>query len=209
MKVYTLNGKVLTNSANDKWLQKKEGPIAEYVTIGNQIWAAKDLEFTDGGSGIVITDDLLDYDDQPLGTKYFYTGTAADRIKDAVAAAYPGWHIPTKAEWDTLVNSLGRYKQEWVSDGHDAFDALAATSGWEGHDGLDTYGFNGRPTGTWQSGRGQQLKGRTLNYWTSTNDGTYQWYINLLSYSSDYYVSASNGQMSTNYASIRLIKDSE
>lgn len=33
--VYTLNGKVLTNSANDKWLQKKEAPAGFVMNASN------------------------------------------------------------------------------------------------------------------------------------------------------------------------------
>ena len=36
--IYTINGKVLKNSANDKWLVKKEEPAIEEVIIGSQTW---------------------------------------------------------------------------------------------------------------------------------------------------------------------------
>ena len=40
--IYTLNGKVLKNSANDKWLAKKEGPAGFVMNASNAIYTLVD-----------------------------------------------------------------------------------------------------------------------------------------------------------------------
>jgi uncharacterized protein (TIGR02145 family) len=93
--IYTVNNKVLKNSATDKWLAKKEapGPSFQEVTIGTQTWTAEDLRIDDGQGGITVT--------QSGG--YIYTPAAAARVANSIS----GWHLPSLSEFRTFVNTVG------------------------------------------------------------------------------------------------------
>ena len=160
--VYTLNGKVLKNAANDKWLTKKETPQPTFdeVTIGTQTWMAKDLAINDGGSGITITDWDYGSGDVPV---YSYDYNAAARIANSIT----GWHLPTKDEWETLINYCGGSSSAALQ--------LKATYGWpssSGGNGYDTRGFTALPN------LNDSWSGDKLGvYWTSTiSSGTDNYY---------------------------------
>lgn len=121
--VYTFNGKVLVNSANDKWL-KKAPPTSE-VTIGTQVWKNSSLAIDDGGEGITVNDGV-----------YYYSASAAQRIVNSI----PGWHIPSYEEFNTLLNYVGSTATERIN-------ALAANSDRWLTPGNDTYGFGMLPNG--------------------------------------------------------------
>lgn len=187
--VYTLNGKVLKNAANDKWLTKKEAPAPSFdeVTIGTQTWMAKDLAIDDGGSGITVTD--WDYGSGNVPV-YSYDYTAAARIANSI----PGWHLPTKAEWETLINYCGGSSSATLQ--------LKATYGWPssaGGNGYDTRGFTALPN---------------LNdYWTHDIMGIY-WTSTISSGSDKYYwirftyqIQVNTDAASSWHNSVRLIKD--
>ena len=72
--VYTVNGKVLKNAANDKWLTKKEAPQPTFdeVTIGTQTWTAFNLAIDDGGTGIYHEDNVT-ANGVNMGNQYYYT----------------------------------------------------------------------------------------------------------------------------------------
>ena len=130
--IYTLNGKVLKNSANDKWLKKFFPPPFDYVTIGSQIWASENLAINDGHGGIYTQ--TVNHG-QGNVTEYYYTWEAAVRV----AATVQGWHLPTRAEWDTLVSAINGQS--------DAGTKLKSTYGWTSGNGTDNYGFTALPDG--------------------------------------------------------------
>ena len=131
--VYTLNGKVLKNAANDKWLAKKEGSTFDTITIGNQIWMSSNMAIDDGGDGISIVNDVT-ANNVNFGTVYYYSQSAAERIVQSLASQ--GWRLPTSTDYQTLVSSAGSY------------NAIRSTSGWDnGSNGTNTSGFNMIPVG--------------------------------------------------------------
>lgn len=187
--VYTVNGKVLKNSANDKWLTKKEapgpGPISE-VTIGTQTWMAKNLEINDGGSGIYVVNDVT-ANGYNFGNQYYYTWDAAIRVANSI----PGWHIPSKDEWTTLRTYLG----------DNPATKLKSTYGWSySGNGTDDYGFTLLPVARYSS----TLYGQRAFYWTSTVDGTKYYYVNFDTGSSYYMYDTTPNDL---IPSLRLIKD--
>lgn len=105
------------------------------VQIGNQIWSAGIVDIDDGGSGI-DTFDLSYQGYSSLGMVKYYTYDAALRIANSVQ----GWHLPTKAEVDTLVN--------YVGGGYNSTTAfkLKSTDVWS-NPGTNDYGFNALPYG--------------------------------------------------------------
>jgi len=116
----TFNNKILTVS--NKGLEVEAGPTPpapvpalpfSTVQIGSKLWSAEDIKIDDNGTGITKTE-LVSSKDSSIkyGEQYYYTADAAARIAAAVAADYPGWHIPTEAEWTALI---GNYTDDGTS----------------------------------------------------------------------------------------------
>lgn len=80
------------------------GPVLNEVTIGNQTWLANNLDYDDGGEGIVKLDNVTYRNNAfNLGTQYFYTYDAMTRIANLIE----GWHMPSQAELNTLISTAG------------------------------------------------------------------------------------------------------
>lgn len=193
--VYTLNGKVLKNSANDKWLIKKEAPTIEEVTIGSQTWMNTNLAIDDGGVGIVRKDNVT-ANGVNFGSQYYYTHDAAVRV----AASMSGYHLPTLDEW-----WLGLIT--FVGDDAAGAKKLNSISGWDDNsNGTDEYGFNSLPVG-YVDEQGIAVSTGRLAYFWSTNNNTF---IGGDSFNIGYGISGYGmlTPMPNQYYSVRLIKDS-
>lgn len=203
-KIYTFNNKIVT--LNNKWCEEyveptPPGPSFDEVTIGTQTWMSKNLAIDDGGTGIKTTDNVT-ANGVNFGTQYYYDWDAAMRIANST----PGWHLPTQAEWETLVSYCG--------GNNDALDKLRSTSGWQdNYNGTDDYGFGVIPVGyKMSSDNGTYDRGYTGNLWSSTeaSDTSKAYYTSM---GKDYglgrwYLSTSyNWFKSECYYSVRLIKD--
>uniref|UniRef100_UPI0028052C2A FISUMP domain-containing protein n=1 Tax=uncultured Fibrobacter sp. TaxID=261512 RepID=UPI0028052C2A len=105
-----------------------------------------------------------------------------------------GWHLPSKAEWWTLFETIG--------DTSIAGKKLKSTSGWyDDGNGMDTYGFSLLPAGH-RNGAGNY---GNANFWSATVDVSGSTYRMYLGYSYDY---ASLRYGGKNYArSVRCLKD--
>ena len=77
------------------------------VTIGDQVWMKENLKLSDKKGGIYYNNE---------NGEVYYTWDAAKRIADAI----PGWHLPTRLEWETMLK---------VSDAVDDAAALFTKSG--------------------------------------------------------------------------------
>jgi uncharacterized protein (TIGR02145 family) len=139
------------------------------VKIGTQIWMAENLNFEAKGSKC--------YDNKPDNCKKY--GRLYD-WETAKKACPSGWHLPSGAEWQTLVNFAG--------GDQDAGRNLKANSGWDGYcdgndedgrtcfdgDGADSYGFSALPGGSGGS-NGFSFVGESGYWWTAEagGDGAY------------------------------------
>ncbi|HOY30278.1 MAG TPA: fibrobacter succinogenes major paralogous domain-containing protein [Bacteroidales bacterium] len=97
-----------------------DGNVYHFVTIGSQVWMVENLKTTkyrDGTAIPNVTDNAAWIN---LGTGAYcnYSNTAAQSdtygrlynwyaITDSRNLAPEGWHIPSSAEWQTLVDYLG------------------------------------------------------------------------------------------------------
>ena len=185
--IYTFNSKVLKNTVNDKWLIKKVVPLDE-VQIGNQIWKSKNLAIDDGQGGIYTQ--TVNYGQGDV-VEYYYTWDAAVRI----AASITGWHLPTRAEWNTLATTVGGASI--------AGPKLKSTYGWRVNNGTDDYDFAAFPAGSWSSGSFLFL-GDDAFFWSNNSDSTSNAY--------SYYFDSTEKMKGGSYAksrgySVRLIKD--
>lgn len=157
--IYTAQGKVLKNTATDKWLIKSVTPptppvpVFDEVTIGSQTWMSKNLAIDDGGEGIYTQ--TVNYGQGDV-VEYYYTWDAAVRV----AASTPGWHLPTKDEWDALANAVGGIDV--------AGTKLKSTTGWSSGNGTDDFGFAAFPVGYRPTNGSFIYLGSRTYFWTST-----------------------------------------
>ena len=93
---------------------------SDYVTIGTQDWTNKNLEVTTYRNGDVIAQitNTTDWANATTGAWTYYNNDAANgaiygklynwyAVTDPRGLAPAGWHVPTDAEWTTLIDYLG------------------------------------------------------------------------------------------------------
>ena len=108
----------------------RDGKAYKTVKIGDQVWMAENLDYETGNA--------------VCGEKEYMTLFGCLYSWDEAKTACPGgWHLPSQAEWNTLI--------EFVGDSATAGKILKATTTWsdKGHykDGTDDYGFTALPGG--------------------------------------------------------------
>jgi len=181
----------------DKWLKSDvtpppQPPIPEFeeVIIGTQTWMKTNLAIDDGGDGIYIVNNVY-ANGVNMGTQYYYNWEAANRVVSNIN----GWHLPTKDEWNTLINYAG---------GRRSAPKLKSTTGWTPYSTItstDDYGFSAYPVGVIDN-VGYSSAGIVTRYWFSNNPSCSA--ISLF-YSAD--TISDGGDYEYFGISIRLIKD--
>ena len=132
------------------------------VKIGEQVWMAENLNYEAEGSKC--------YDDKPDNCKKY--GRLYD-WETAMKACPSGWHLPSKEEWDKLIE---------VAGDRSAGKYLKATSSWnENGNGTDAYGFAALPGGIGNSDGGFSNGGND-GYWWSSSESSNDAYIRMMSY---------------------------
>jgi len=184
------------------------------VKIGNQEWMTNNLNVSTFKNGDTIPEAKSDeawikageegkpawcyYDNDPEnGNKYgrLYNWYA---VTDPRGLAPSGWHIPSDAEWTTLTDNLG---------GEDvAGHKMKSQAGWdyEGN-GSNASGFSGLPGGFRDYSGTFYFIGSNGDWWSSTEDDTYDAWARLL-----YYDGGDVGSYSGNEAtgfSVRCLRD--
>ena len=156
------------------------------VRIGDQIWMCHNLQMpADPEHGIYVVD----------GETYF-TWEAAMRVAKEYGN---GWRLPSREDWEKLSRFCGGvYK---------AGTHLKSTSGWDGENGFDTYGFDGKPCGYYAPGVSRVLGGGDYgDFWSATPGGTSSAYGRSLGCSGSSFGELYN---SRSYGfSARLLRDS-
>lgn len=114
----------------------------------------------------------------------------------AVANRVPGWHLPTKEEWNTLANSVGGSSV--------AGTKLKSNTGWRSGNGTDDYGFSVFPAGRRYSSSFINVRD-DVYFWTSTESSSTDAYFP--NFSNRESMSVWSDDKSKCYCSIRLIKD--
>ena len=112
----------------------RDGQVYKTVKIGSQTWMAENLRYNTGAD-CAIFDDYKCCNEKGLEycKEKFYSSIAAS------TACPPGWHLPSQAEFDTLINAVGGPSEAGYS--------LKSASGWIGNNGMDGYGFNAKAVG--------------------------------------------------------------
>ena len=166
----------------------RDGKVYRTVKIGDQVWMAENLNFDpgQGGSGEDKYDWSWCYDNEPkkcdVAGRLYTWAAAIDSVKLATdtknpqacgdgkkcalpdtvyGICPPGWHLPSKAEFGTLLTVMGG--QSTASKG------LKSQSGWaESKNGTDAFGFSALPVGGWAPLYGFFLAGNGAYFWSAT-----------------------------------------
>ena len=201
----------------------RDGQIYKTVKIGDQIWMAENLNYADS----VKTPSLMGKNwcyankvENCAVTGRLYTWTAAiDSVKLATDAdnpqdcgfgkectlpdtvqgiCPPGWHLPEKKEWDTLLTKVGGEAT--------ALKVLKSQTGWF-HDGngSDDVGFSALPAGDRINNGNFFDIGKLAGFWSaSETDYNYAKALDL-GYCSNY---AALGYYNKSFGfSVRCLKD--
>lgn len=72
------------------------------IIIGNQIWSDTELNYDDGGEGIIIKK-YPTRNGIGVGTVYYYNRAALIRLMNSFA----GWKVPSKQDFDDLMDYAG------------------------------------------------------------------------------------------------------
>ena len=84
-----------------------DGNVYHTVTIGTQCWMVENLKVTHYRNGDPIADHQCAYNDEESNVAIYgrlYRNSAVNSINGLAPA---GWHVPSDAEWSTLVTYLG------------------------------------------------------------------------------------------------------
>jgi uncharacterized protein (TIGR02145 family) len=178
-------------SYKDDGLATIGGKNYPIVKIGNQVWMAENL---DDIYGNCYYNNTTSPPFAKVGKLYEWSQAVAS------ATAINGWHLPSKAEWDALVNFAGGSST--------AGRHLKAKSGWNDNgNGLDTYGFAALPGGYSLSSSGSFCDFGSSGSWWGSDESNYSYY----GYVSRMY-NSNEGVKGENLAkgllfSVRLVKD--
>ncbi|MCL2260816.1 MAG: fibrobacter succinogenes major paralogous domain-containing protein [Fibromonadales bacterium] len=157
------------------------------VKIGNQIWLAQNLNFKAADSKC--------YDNKDNNcTKYgrMYNWEAS------LKACPNGWHLPSKDEWQTLVDFAGGDEV--------AGKKLKAKSGWnKSGNGTDEFSFSALPGGNGSSDGSFDDVGNNGGWWSSSEYNSGSAYDRGIYYYSE--VTNWNGNNKASLFSVRCIKD--
>lgn len=145
-------------------LKDRDGNVYRTVKIGKQVWMAENLN--------VKTKDSRCYEDNELNCKKY--GRLYDQW-DAVKACPAGWHLPRKAEFETLFKEVGGQSV--------AGKLLKSVSAWNNSgNGTDAFAFSALPAGYRDyDGNNFYSEGKNAYFWsttTSSGDYAYRMYLN-------------------------------
>jgi uncharacterized protein (TIGR02145 family) len=189
------------------FIDSRDGKVYPYVTIGSQVWMAKNLAWLPEGVQVV---DWQHYD--RYGWPYSFEAAIGEGSVDEngyIQGACPqGWHLPSNAEWQSLglfiawdndVSSITEDKRTIQN----IAQYLKVDSIWVDDDdatkGEDRYGFGALPAF-------EGLDGATLAYWWSVTETKDSVFTLMLYDTDDFHINGVKRGSSLNY-SIRCIRD--
>jgi uncharacterized protein (TIGR02145 family) len=166
----TNNQIVVKITADDAYITDIDGNYYSTIVIGTQVWMAENLKVTKYRDGTAIPTGYSNSDWQGLSTGgYAVYGDDEDNV-DTYGYLYnwyattnsrniapEGWHVPTDAEWTTLIDYLGGSS---VAGGK-----MKDNINWNG---TNESGFTALPGGYRDSNGGYIYGGYNSYFWSST-----------------------------------------
>ncbi len=204
---YSDEGTIITSTVTDI-----DDNIYETVTIGTQVWMAENLKTTRYNDGSAIPIGLTDSAWQHASTGAYAVynnevsnNTTFGKLYNWYAVntgklAPTGWHVPTDAEWTTLITYLGG---EEVAGGH----MKSTSSLWNtpNTSADNSSGFSGLPGGYRTANGFYFLSGTIGQWWSSTQNSSGDAWMRYLYHSSNSATRTINGKV--NGFSVRCVKD--
>jgi len=191
------------------------------VLLGEQLWMAENLKTTKFNNGDSIpfvqgeswknltSPAYCEININGLGALYNWFSIQNDKICPS------GWHVPTDADWNDLVNYLVNNGYGFEGSGNDIGKSIANSNVWEssqnvgaiGHDQElnNSSGFSAIPAGLCGYNGIKYSSGTTAVWWTSTEKDTYIAFSKSIHSSSDNITTISEDKKSG--FSIRCIKN--
>ncbi len=152
----------IMTSETSTFTDSRDGQTYNTIKIGNQLWMAENLNYyTSSGSWC--------YDNNSSNCSTY--GRLYD-WETALTVAPASWHLPTDAEWTTLINSLGG---ESVAGGK---MKETGTSHWNSPNtgATNESGFTALPGGRRSSDGSFHYLGSNAHFWSATeHDASYAW----------------------------------
>ncbi|MBI5403841.1 MAG: fibrobacter succinogenes major paralogous domain-containing protein [Ignavibacteriae bacterium] len=156
----------------------KDGNTYKTVTIGTQEWTAENLKVEHYRNGDVIpqVQDKEQWKKLTTGAWCYYessteNGTTYGKlynwyaVNDSRGLAPEGWHIPSDAEWTTLIEFLGGSK--------DAGEKIKSTELWKDIKwATNESGFSAIPGGLCDENYNYKFIGKHACFWSSTSNNT-------------------------------------
>jgi len=159
---------VPASAPKETFTDSRDNKVYKWVKIGDQVWMAENLDYEAHESSRC-------YDDDENNCKKY------GRLYDwstAKSVCPEGWHLPSDAEWKTLVTFVGGEET--------AGKKLKATNGWnsnkkdESGNGTDDFGFSALPGGVCGTGGNFGHGGGGGFWWSATeNDASDAWIWNM------------------------------
>ncbi len=213
------DGVVITCS-NGEWVWSIQGELVDNrdgqhyrtVKIGSQTWMAENLNYKVESS---VCSDNQDSNCTKYGRLYTWGAAVGKSESDCspkekcslpsgnIQGVCPsGWHLPTKAEWDALITSVGGKIANVLDALTIVSNALKSANGWPYvgvgwvSNGWDVYSFSALPAGD-----NFNYAGRNAFFWSSTEceynalwDGAYRLFLSVYDSLAPAYSSISNGR---------------
>ena len=195
------------------------GNTYQTVTIGTQEWMMENLIATSFSNGDPITLQINTNtscnvpayrDPQGNGSRIYYNGYT---ILDNRNVCPSGWHVPSKADYEILLDNFGTYdgSHYWIGAG----PALKSTSGWDtpfftNNNSHLNFMPNGMMYCSSNSVYGAFCTNCTFNErsWTSTQgNGTAMYYLDINQNSNDVGFGQHYGYPSDYLSPVRCVKD--
>jgi uncharacterized protein (TIGR02145 family) len=188
----------------------RDGKTYKTVKIGEQTWMAENLNYVAKGSKCGGTNQKI-VQDPEYGYEYkVYVLTDDNTVncdkygrlyeqETAMKACPVGWHLPSDAEWQTLLDVAGGYEI--------AGKKLKARSSWDSYEGksgngTDIYGFSALPGSYGEINGGFSKSVGSLGFWWTAEDS---WYMS--SYSDNVRRAGDHISVYPNLCSVRCLKD--
>ena len=162
------------NITYGEFTDSRDNQVYKTVEIGNQTWMAQNLNFN-------YNDDVNSwcYDNDTINCKQYgrlYQWSAAKEV------CPDGWHLPTKAEFEELIQYVVSENGE-----SEVVQKLKSANGWASNsNGTNDYGFTILPAGYWHPSTGQfAYAGYGMDFWTFTEDNSDDAYLINISFDTE------------------------
>ena len=153
-----------TSQGSEDLVDYRDGNTYRTVTIGPMTWMAENLRYPTGTSA-------CESNEVEYGCFYSW--------ETAMSACPVGWHLSTKAEWETLIAIAGgdsaNRKLKSTGDEWERYDVSRIPTKVEGP-GSDDFGFSGMPAGYWDASS-HAGQGLYADFWATENYNDETFYV--------------------------------